>query len=86
MPDIPAIILHDPNNVSQKLVRGRTEPKPSAPVMKETKSSGSGGGGGGGGKPKGHQKSNSVKHKKNPSGYGIDAVLVYSYFKMCHRN
>ena len=80
MPDIPAIILHDPNNVSQKLVRGRTEHKPSVPVMKDTKSSGSGGGGGGGGgkhpKPGGHQKSNSVKHKKNPAGYSTAAISI----------
>jgi hypothetical protein len=81
MTAIPDIILHDPNNVSQKLVRGRREHKPSVPVMKDTKTSGSGGGGGGGKKPGGHQKSNSVKHKNKNSGYSIAAISIQRKYK-----
>ena len=65
MPDTPDIILYDPDNKSQKLVRGRTESTKSVEkVMKETKSSG------GGGKSGGSQlkKSSSVKTKKNAPG------------------
>ena len=68
MPDTPDIVLHDPNNVSQKLVRGKTTEHKTSGTMKETKSSGSGGGGGGskggGNQPK---KGGSMKAKKNPS-------------------
>ena len=74
MVETPDIILYDPDNKSQKLVRGRSEKKveltrnSTAPVMKDTKSSGSGGGGksGGGSNLK---KSASVKTKKNAAGY-----------------
>ena len=74
MVETPDIILYDPDNKSQKLVRGRSEKKVelakniTAPVMKDTKSSGSGGGGksGGGSNLK---KSASVKTKKNAAGY-----------------
>ena len=74
MVETPDIILYDPDNKSQKLVRGRSEKKVEltknsvAPVMKDTKSSGSGGGGksGGGSNLK---KSASVKTKKNAAGY-----------------
>ena len=70
MVETPDIILYDPDNKSQKLVRGRSEKKVeitkhnTAPVMKDTKSSG------GGGKSGGSQlkKSSSVKTKKNTSG------------------
>ena len=70
MVETPDIILYDPDNKSQKLVRGRSEKKVEltkhsvAPVMKDTKSSG------GGGKSGGSQlkKSSSVKTKKNASG------------------
>ena len=60
MPDTPDIVLHDPNNVSQKLVRGKTErrksvenPKPktnarrNSLVHSNTMKEGKGGGGGG---------------------------------------
>ena len=70
MVETPDIILYDPDNKSQKLVRGRSEKKveitkhSTAPVMKDTKSTG------GGGKSGGSQlkKSSSVKTKKNASG------------------
>ena len=67
-PDIPDVILHDPNNVKQKLVRGRKksiiEDKP-APVMTNTKNAGGGGGGGKGG---GNKKANAANTKKNSKG------------------
>ena len=79
MVETPDIILYDPDNKSQKLVRGRSEKKveiknSTAPVMKDTKSSGSGGGGksGGGSNLK---KSASVKTKKNAAGYFIYKVI-----------
>ena len=62
MPDTPDIVLHDPNNVSQKLVRGKTERRKSVEnppsktnsrrnslVHSKTMKEGKGGGGGGGG-------------------------------------
>ena len=70
MVETPDIILYDPDNKSQKLVRGRSEKKveitkhSTAPVMKDTKSSGCGGKSGG----SQLKKSSSVKTKKNASG------------------
>ena len=85
MPEIPDIILHDPNNVSQKLVRGRKtlkiEKEPeykSAFIMKDTKSTGGGGGKGGGNQPK---KSVSVKGKNKAPGYVLLYNFVYTHIK-----
>ena len=63
----PDIILYDPDNKSQKLVRGRKESIISAEkVMKDAKSSGGGGKSGTGGSQL--KKSSSVKTKKNAPG------------------
>ena len=79
-PDIPDVILHDPNNVKQKLVRGRKKSiieVKSPPrgrkksiiedklVMTNTKNAGGGGGGGKGG---GNKKANAANTKKNSKG------------------
>ena len=79
-PDIPDVILHDPNNVKQKLVRGRKKsiievkspPRgrkksiiEDKPVMTNTKNAGGGGGGGKGG---GNKKANAANTKKNSKG------------------
>ena len=72
MPETPDIILHDPDNVKQKLVRGKSEAKP--PPPKETKGSGAGGGGGKSGTSQ-NKKGAAAKNKKN-SGYVKITVML----------
>ena len=81
-PDIPDVILHDPNNVKQKLVRGRKKSiiEVKSPPRSRKKSiiedkpapvmtnTKNPGGGGGGGKGGGNKKANAANNKKNSKG------------------